>query len=117
MADNANKIGHRNYALIDIASLTEEEKEAVKSSHKEYIGYVPWGYKIYDKDRKHSIFYYRVFFSKGYTLVFDKNWRLRFIHHGFLTTDEVSLKNKGNTVAFMNNYYNKLILQEKFNLM
>lgn len=115
MADNNAKIGHRNYAPIDLASLTEEEKEAVRYSHKEYIGVVPYRYKVCGI--KHSIYYCKVLYSKGYTLVFDKNRRLRDIHRGFLTTDEISLRNKGNTVAFMNNYYNEMILQEKFHLM
>ena len=112
MADNANKIGHRNYALIDETSLTVEEKAAVEEAKnfKGYVDVVPFSYVIRENETW-SIKYHRVFFTQGYTVVLDESKRLRFIQKGWMTCDEVSLVNKGNTTENLRNIYLKMIYE------
>lgn len=113
MADNANKIGHRNYAVVDLSSLSEEEKEAVNNSKKEYIGIVPCSFHVDEKSW--SIDWLCVFFSQGYTMAYDRLGQVRFISKGFLKLDEVSLLNKGHTVDEIRALYKKLIFLERQN--
>ena len=107
-----SKIGHRNYAIVDLASLSDEEKEAVKSP-KEYIGVVPSSYE--KKNDEWVINYLDVNYSGGYTQAYDITGQLRFIAKGWLTCDEVSLLNKGKTTSEIRFLYKKLIFLEQQN--
>ena len=96
---NSTKIGHRNYAVVDIENLTAEEKAAVDSA-KQYqgiAGYVPMSYEVKSVD-SWDVHYGRVYKTLGYTIVLDIDMQVRFIHKGYLTCDEVSLLNKGKPV-------------------
>lgn len=109
-----SKIGHRNYAIIDETVLTAEEIEAVESARKfaGLFGTVPYEYGYNPKEKQYETRFYRVYKTNGFTVVLDGKSRLRFIVRGYLTEDEVSLLNKGHTVAEMKALYKKLICLE-----
>ena len=111
---NNQKVGHRNYAVVDVENLTAEELEAVKESKLFHglCGTVPFTYKV---NGKLDIFHHWVFKNNGYTVVMDEEKSIRFIHKGYLTLDEVSLMNRGNTVERLRGWYQKLIFEEKQN--
>ena len=109
MADK-NAIGHRNYAEINVETLTAEEKAAVESakSYNGLYGIVPY---TYYNEGEYDVFYHHLLHTMGYTIVMDKHKKIRFIQKGFLNEDEVSLLNKGNTVEFLVNWYHRLIFE------
>ena len=96
MENTFSKVGHRNYAVVDETSLSEEEKEAVKMAREFHgiMGAVPMSYQVVDSANS-TIFYGRVHHAMGYTIVLDENKKVRFIQKGSLTEDQVSLLNKG----------------------
>ena len=114
MADNA-KIGHRNYAIVNVETLTAEELEAVKKAlnFEGYTGIVPYKFEI--NKIKSEIYYLRVFKCDGFTIVLDGDRQVRFIYKGYLTCDQVSLMNKGNICEFIRKWYLGIIAQEKQN--
>lgn len=95
---NNQKVGHRNYAVINDETLTAEELEAVKMAREFHgiIGTVPMSYQVVDSSNS-TIFYGRVHHTMGYSIVLDEKKQVRFIQKGSLTCDEVSLLNKGST--------------------
>ena len=111
---NNQKVGHRNYAVVDETVLTAEEKEAVKKAlnFEGYTGIVPYKFEINEENSE--IYYLRVFKCDGFTIVLDED-QVRFIYKGYLTCDQVSLMNKGNICEFIRKWYLGIIAQEKQN--
>ena len=111
MENTFSKVGHRNYAIVNIETLTAEEKAAVESARKRegFYGVVPY---THIKNGKLDVYYYQVFQTMGYTIVLDdESDKIRFIHKGFITEDEISFMNKGNSCAFIRNWYLRLNAQ------
>ena len=111
---NNQKVGHRNYALIDETTLTQEEINAVKSARnfEGLFGVVPYEYGYNEEEEMWEIRYCRVFKTLGFTIALDKTNNLRFIIKGYFTEDEISLMNKGNTAHAIKAWYNHLIYEQ-----
>ena len=88
----------RNYKKVEVETFTATQKVAIKNRAKaQFIGLVPCGWEASPNAWK--ILYYRVIFNEGFTFVEDNEGNIYDIVSGFMTADEISVRNKGKVAS------------------
>ena len=105
------KIGHRNYAVINIETLTPEQKHAWETRYvnTHVVGRVPRSWEADQETGRWKIRYFRVVFNEGFTFVEDNKGNIYDLVSGYMTADEISLRNKGKTTEELLDCYHNFI--------
>ena len=93
------EIGHRNYKKIDVETLSPEQKHAWETRYvnTHVVGRVPRSWEADQETGEWEVIYYRVVFNEGFTFVEDNEGNIYDLISGYITPDEISLRNKGKT--------------------